>query len=111
MIDIDKCFGGYQFFLWDFWYPCVGRQAMSFLGYQGRGRLASVVTCMLWIPQIHLPQRHLRHFCRSAYQLNPLQADPISQTLGLITYLIDTGGSEPTVVLIVGHEDGGIAVG
>ena len=51
-----KKIGGHRSLLWSYWYPCFGLQVTSSLGFKARvdSLLAFFVTCMQWIPQIHL---------------------------------------------------------
>ena len=51
-----KIFGGHKSFLWGHWYPCFGLLMTSSLGFKARvdPSLEYFVTCMPWIPEIHL---------------------------------------------------------
>ena len=53
---LKKIFGGHKSFLWGHWYPCFGPVVMSTLGFKARGDplLVCFLTCVQWIPQIHL---------------------------------------------------------
>ena len=61
-----KNFGGHNSFLWGHWYPCYGLLVMSALGFKARvdPSLVCFVSCVQWIPQIHLIKCSFIYFIR-----------------------------------------------
>ena len=54
LLRIFFYFEGHQSFLWGHWYPCFGLLVYPGFQSQGGSQLEYFITCMQWIPQIHL---------------------------------------------------------
>ena len=56
MLCFLKFFGRHKYFWWGHWYPCFGFLVMSNLSLKAKvsPTLAWFVTCIQWIPQVHL---------------------------------------------------------